>query len=81
VNPAYEAKCVCGKQVLKIRIGDFWYTMCEVCYRDSYPNLAKMSHGEITACINLLQSLIGESNSLAKKFIDDMRVEEVCRRL
>jgi hypothetical protein len=81
VNQAFTIKCHCGKEVLKIRIGDNWYTMCDICYRNSHPNLVKMSHDQIASSVQLLRSLIGETNPMAKSFIDDMLTEEVCRRL
>jgi hypothetical protein len=81
MNPAYMAKCHCGQIVLKVRMGDNWYTLCDTCYRNSLPNLEVMTDEQLLSAIQIVRDTLGETEGIVKKFVDSMLVERVCRRL
>ena len=88
MNPVYMAKCHCGKKVLKIRYLDSWYTLCSVCYRDSFPNIP---YDQLTAYVAALpnyeikefvKALAPYSDiEVVKNLLDSVLIEEVERAL
>ena len=80
MNFAYVTKCICKREVLKVRILDRWYTLCGNCYRDSLPDLGVMTDAQLAESMRIVSTL-GEADEMIKRFIDSMRVERVCRRM
>jgi hypothetical protein len=80
-NQVYMTRCHCKREVVKILIGNCWYTLCDVCYKDSMPNLSGMTERELALAITRVRDALGEANELGKRFINAMLVEKVCRKL